>query len=49
MFGLGRSRAHKYEASAQRMTFADVAGIDEAKTSWRRSSTISSSRIVTAA
>ena len=31
MFGLGRSKAHKYEASAQRTTFADVAGIDEAK------------------
>jgi cell division protease FtsH len=30
MFGLGRSKAHKYEASAQRTTFADVAGIDEA-------------------
>jgi cell division protease FtsH len=31
MFGLGQSKAHKYEASAQRTTFADVAGIDEAK------------------
>jgi len=31
MFGMGRSKAHKYEASAQRTTFADVAGIDEAK------------------
>ena len=31
MFGIGRSKAHKYEASAQRTTFADVAGIDEAK------------------
>ncbi|HUO71009.1 MAG TPA: ATP-dependent zinc metalloprotease FtsH [Solirubrobacteraceae bacterium] len=30
MFGLGSSKAHKYEASAQRTTFADVAGIDEA-------------------
>ena len=31
MFSLGRSKAHKYEASAQRTTFEDVAGIDEAK------------------
>jgi cell division protease FtsH len=31
MFGMGRSKAHKYEATAQRTTFADVAGIDEAK------------------
>jgi cell division protease FtsH len=31
MFGLGRSKAHKYEASEQRTTFEDVAGIDEAK------------------
>ena len=31
MFGLGQSKAHKYEASQQRTTFADVAGIDEAK------------------
>jgi cell division protease FtsH len=31
MFGMGRSKAHKYEASAQRTSFADVAGIDEAK------------------
>ena len=30
MFRIGRSKAHKYEASAQRTTFADVAGIDEA-------------------
>ncbi len=29
--GLGRSRAKRYEASAQRTTFADVAGIDEAE------------------
>jgi cell division protease FtsH len=29
--GIGRSRAKRYEASAQRTTFADVAGIDEAK------------------
>ncbi|MGZ4271701.1 MAG: ATP-dependent zinc metalloprotease FtsH [Solirubrobacteraceae bacterium] len=28
--GLGRSRARRYEASGQRTTFADVAGIDEA-------------------
>ncbi|HSO97523.1 MAG TPA: ATP-dependent zinc metalloprotease FtsH, partial [Solirubrobacteraceae bacterium] len=31
MFGMGKSKAHKYESSAQRSTFADVAGIDEAK------------------
>ncbi len=31
MFGIGRSKAHKYEATTQRTTFADVAGIDEAK------------------
>jgi cell division protease FtsH len=31
MFGLGQSKAHKYEATSQRTTFADVAGIDEAK------------------
>jgi cell division protease FtsH len=31
MFGMGKSKAQKYEASAQRTTFADVAGIDEAK------------------
>ena len=31
MFGMGRSQAHKYETSTQRTTFADVAGIDEAK------------------
>jgi cell division protease FtsH len=30
MFGLGRSKAHKYEATQQRTTFRDVAGIDEA-------------------
>ncbi|MEA2444844.1 MAG: cell division protease FtsH [Thermoleophilales bacterium] len=29
--GLGRSRAKRYEASEQRTTFEDVAGIDEAK------------------
>ncbi len=29
--GIGRSRARKYDASEQRTTFADVAGIDEAK------------------
>jgi cell division protease FtsH len=29
--GLGRSRAKRYEASEQRTTFADVAGIDEAE------------------
>src|SRR5579862_4541497 len=31
MFGMGQSKAHKYEATKQRTTFADVAGIDEAK------------------
>jgi cell division protease FtsH len=31
MFSMGRSKAHKYEASAQRTTFAEVAGIEEAK------------------
>ena len=31
MGGMGQSKAHKYEATAQRTTFADVAGIDEAK------------------
>ena len=31
MFGMGKSKAHKYEATSQRTTFADVAGIDEAK------------------
>jgi cell division protease FtsH len=31
MFGMGDSKAHKYEATTQRTTFADVAGIDEAK------------------
>jgi cell division protease FtsH len=31
MFGMGRSKAHKYESSPQRTTFADVAGIDEAQ------------------
>jgi cell division protease FtsH len=31
MFSMGRSKAQKYEASAERTTFADVAGIDEAK------------------
>jgi cell division protease FtsH len=30
MFGLGGSKAHKYEATQQRTTFQDVAGIDEA-------------------
>jgi cell division protease FtsH len=30
MFSLGRSKAQKYESTAQRTTFADVAGIDEA-------------------
>jgi cell division protease FtsH len=30
-FGMGKSKAHKYEATSQRTTFADVAGIDEAK------------------
>jgi cell division protease FtsH len=29
--GLGRSRAKRYEASSQRTTFADVAGIEEAE------------------
>jgi cell division protease FtsH len=29
--GLGRSRAKRYDASAQRVTFDDVAGIDEAE------------------
>ncbi len=29
--GMGQSKAHKYESTAQRTTFADVAGIDEAK------------------
>jgi cell division protease FtsH len=29
--GLGKSRARRYEGSAQRVTFDDVAGIDEAK------------------
>ena len=29
--GIGRSKAKRYEASDQRTTFADVAGIDEAK------------------
>jgi cell division protease FtsH len=31
MLGMGQSKAQKYEASTQRTTFADVAGIDEAK------------------
>jgi len=31
MLGMGQSKAHKYEASTQRTSFADVAGIDEAK------------------
>jgi len=31
MFSMGRSKAHKYETSAQRTTFAEVAGIEEAK------------------
>ena len=31
MFGLGQSKAHRYEATPQRTTFADVAGIDEAE------------------
>jgi cell division protease FtsH len=31
MFGMGRSKAHKYEATTERTTFADVAGIDDAK------------------
>ena len=28
---MGQSKSHKYEATRQRTTFADVAGIDEAK------------------
>jgi cell division protease FtsH len=31
MMGMGRSKAQKYEASTERTTFNDVAGIDEAK------------------
>jgi cell division protease FtsH len=31
LMGFGRSRAKRYEASAQRTTFADVAGIEDAK------------------
>jgi cell division protease FtsH len=31
MFGMGRSNAHRYLAEGHRATFADVAGIDEAK------------------
>jgi cell division protease FtsH len=31
MFGMGQSKARKYEDTTQRTTFADVAGIDEAK------------------
>jgi cell division protease FtsH len=31
MVGMGQSKPHKYEATTQRTTFADVAGIDEAK------------------
>ena len=31
LMSIGRSRARRYEASAGRVTFADVAGIDEAK------------------
>ena len=31
MFSMGRSKAQKYEASSERTTFADVAGIDEAQ------------------
>ena len=31
MSGLGRSKARRYESSAQRTTFADVAGIEEAE------------------
>ena len=31
MMGMGRSKAKRYEASGQRTTFADVAGIDEAE------------------
>src|SRR2546430_74683 len=41
-FGLGRSRAKRYDQTEEgtaRITFADVAGIDEAKASWSRSST----------
>ena len=30
MMGMGKSKAKRYDASAQRTTFADVAGIDEA-------------------
>ncbi len=31
MFSMGRSKAKKYEATTEKTTFADVAGIDEAK------------------
>ena len=31
MFGFGSSKAKKYEPTSERVTFADVAGIDEAK------------------
>ena len=31
MMGMGRSKAKRYDTSAQRTTFADVAGIDEAE------------------
>jgi cell division protease FtsH len=31
MWGMGRSKAQRYEATSQRTTFADVAGIDAAK------------------
>src|SRR4029078_7032482 len=31
MFSLGGSKAKKYEPTTERVTFADVAGIDEAK------------------
>jgi cell division protease FtsH len=31
MFGFGRAKARKYEPTAERVTFADVAGIDEAE------------------
>src|SRR5437764_5659123 len=31
LMGIGRSRARRFEGSAQRVTFDDVAGIDEAK------------------
>jgi cell division protease FtsH len=31
MFSMGRSKAQKYEASSERTTFSDVAGIDEAQ------------------